>query len=58
MALDKAIIHGKEYRKMYRGSKAIDRTCCNHGSCNWCYRNRQYKNLKKIQKMLDRMKDF
>lgn len=43
MSLDKAIEHGKEKRKPYRGSKAIDRTCCNHGSCLWCVRNRKHK---------------
>lgn len=57
MALDKAIMSGKEHRKMYRGSKSIDRTCCNHGSCDWCRENRQYKNLKKLQKTLDMMKE-
>lgn len=40
MALDKAIQHGKEYRKPYTGGKAIDRTCRNHGSCDWCKGNR------------------
>lgn len=58
MALNKAITHGKEYRKAYTGSKAIDKACRNHGSCIWCYKNRQYKNFKKIQKMLDEMKAF
>ena len=43
MSLDKAILHGKEKRKPYRKSKAIDRTCCNHGSCPWCKRNRLFK---------------
>ena len=43
MSLDKAIEHGKEKRKPYRKSKAIDRTCCNHGSCPWCKRNRLFK---------------
>ena len=57
MALDKAIMSGKEHRKMYRGSKSIDRTCRNHGSCDWCRENRQYKNLKKLQKTLDMMKE-
>ena len=57
MALDKAIISGKEHRKMYRGSKSIDRTCRNHGSCDWCRENRQYKNLKKMQKTFDMMKE-
>ena len=43
MSLDKAIEHGKEHRKPYRGSKAIDYTCRNHGSCPWCERNRRHK---------------
>ena len=43
MSLDKAIAHGKEKRKPYRGSKAIDRTCRNHGSCLWCRENRMHK---------------
>lgn len=36
MSLDKAVQHGKEYRKPYTGGKAIDRTCRNHGSCDYC----------------------
>ena len=43
MSLDKAIEHGKEKRKPYRGNKAIDATCRNHGSCQWCERNRKFK---------------
>lgn len=43
MSLDKAIEHGKEKRKPYRGSKAIDHTCRNHGSCLWCKENRKFK---------------
>ena len=43
MALDKAIEHGKEKRKPYRGSKAIDCTCRNHGTCKWCEENRKHK---------------
>ena len=43
MSLDKAILHGKEKRRPYRKSKAIDRTCCNHGTCPWCKRNRLFK---------------
>lgn len=34
--LDKAIANGKERRKPYRGAKAIDRSCRNHGGCIWC----------------------
>lgn len=43
MSLDKAIAHGKEHRKPYRGSKAIDKTCRNHGGCPWCEENRKHK---------------
>ncbi len=43
MSLDKSITHGKEKRKPYRGAKAIDTTCRNHGGCPWCERNRLHK---------------
>lgn len=46
MSLYKAITHGKEHRKLYRSAKAIDRTCRNHGSCEWCNGNRTHKNDK------------
>lgn len=56
MGLEKAIKYGKEKRKEYRGAKAIDRTCRNHGSCEWCKRNRLYN----YKKMLDKfdLKDY
>lgn len=43
MSLDKAIEHGKEHRKPYKFSKAIDKQCRNHGSCAYCKGNRTYK---------------
>lgn len=43
MSLDKAIEHKKEWRKQYHGSKAIDKSCRNHGSCPWCRENRLHK---------------
>ncbi len=52
MSLDKAISHGKEHRKPYRGSKEIDRSCRNHGSCEWCRRNRLHK-FRKNEEDLD-----
>lgn len=45
MSLDKAIKHKKEHRKPYTGCKAIDSTCRNHGSCDWCKENRLYRNM-------------
>ena len=43
MSLDKAIEHGKEKRKPYRGCKAIDPFCRNHGPCKVCEKNRRFK---------------
>ena len=53
MSLDKAIEHGKEHRKAYRKSQAIDMSCRNHGSCPYCYGNRFHKNLKNIMNAED-----
>ena len=43
MSLDKAIKHGKEHRKPYKGGKAVDPFCRNHGGCKWCEENRKHK---------------
>ena len=58
MALDKAIKSGKEHRKEYRGSKAFDHTCRNHGSCEWCMENRTIKNIKRLNSMLDKLDEM
>ena len=44
MALDKAILHGKEKRQQYKGrtSKTFDRSCRNHGNCGYCEDNRLF----------------
>ena len=47
MSLDKAIKHGKEHRKPYYGSKAVDHTCRPHGSCVWCKNNRLHKHKRR-----------
>ena len=49
MGMEKAIASGKEHRKEYYGAKAICKSCRNSGTCEWCRRNRMYKNLKKLQ---------
>ena len=58
MSLDKAIDHKKEHRKSYYGSKAIDKTCRNHGSCEWCEKNRKHKYEKKEEAMKHRVKEW
>ena len=55
MSLDKAIEHGKEHRKPYRGSKAIDPSCRNHGGCPWCEGNRLYRTKKELEKWRNRL---
>lgn len=47
MSLNKAIAHGKEKRQPYRGAKAVDCTCRNHGDCAYCRGNRTHKNNKR-----------
>ncbi len=53
MSLEKSIVHGKENRKEYRGSKSFDRSFRNHGSCGHCESNRKYQFTKLIQKSKD-----
>ena len=48
MSMDKAIIHGKEHRKQYRGAKAVDKTCRNHGGCPHCESGRLHKYLRQM----------
>jgi hypothetical protein len=44
MSLDKAVLNGKEYREKYQRAKAVDRTCRNHGSCEFCKHSRLHSN--------------
>ena len=50
MGLDKAIEHHKEKREQYRGAKACDKTCRNHGSDDWAKDNRLYRSNKLLEK--------
>lgn len=47
MSLDKAIHHGKEYRKPYYKSGKHDPTCRPHGGCSYCYNNRMHKHKRR-----------
>ena len=58
MSLNKSIEHGKEHRKPYRGAKAVDSTCRNHGGCDWCKGNRMYRNDKQNLKIEQKIKDY
>ena len=51
MSLDKSIKHGKERRKQYRGTKAYDKTCRNHGSCDYCRNNRLHNGKKRLARI-------
>ena len=56
MSLDKAIEHGKERRKPWRGSKNFDKTCRNHGGCDWCKANRLYSTKKAMDAFNEKLK--
>lgn len=58
MALDKSVQHGKEKRKPYRGSEAVDRTCRCHGGCPWCLGNRLYRALREQARIDEELKEF
>jgi hypothetical protein len=47
MAFDTHYPNRKDKRKPYRKSKAVDRTCRNHGSCSYCEGNRTFSNKKR-----------
>jgi hypothetical protein len=50
MGLEKAIQYGKEKRRPYKGAKAVDCSCRNHGTCEWCRQNRLYKTIRDLIK--------
>lgn len=56
--LDKAIKSGKEHRKEYRGAKACDKTCRNHGSDDWAKDNRLYRANKLLEKSEQDLENF
>ena len=47
MSLDKAILHGKEKRKQYRGCKSFDPATRNHGSDTYMNKGRLHNRTKK-----------
>lgn len=57
MSFDQAIETGKERRRPYRGAKAVDATCRNHGTCPTCRRLRQYRNNMAEADAVEQMKE-
>lgn len=57
MSLDKAILHGKEHRKPYRGGKAVANSCRNGGDCSFCKGNRLHRHDKKLEKAKSQLKE-
>jgi len=58
MGYEKAIEHGKTRRKPYRGGKAVDSSCRNHGDCPWCKGNRLHNTQIRQQAADQQMKDI
>jgi hypothetical protein len=57
MGLEKSIEHGKEHRKPYSGAKSISMHCRNNHDCPWCKGNRLYKNKKREEESINKIKD-
>lgn len=47
MSLNKAIAHGQEHRKPYKGAKTFDASCRPNGGCDWCASNRLVGNRRR-----------
>ena len=58
MGLDKAIEHHKEKREQYRGAKACDKACRNHGSDDWAKNNRLNRSNRLIEKSNQELKEM
>lgn len=58
LSFDKDYPNRKDHRKVYRGAKAIDATCRNHGSCPYCRDNRIYNTKKRIERAEEMMKEW
>ena len=58
MALDKAIEHGREQRRPYRGAKAVDPACRNHGSDEWAVDNRLHAARMNLDAVEDRIREW
>lgn len=58
MSLDKAIRYGKEHRKPYTGSRAVDRSCRCHGGCPYCEGNRRYREKRLLEAAYLAVKEY
>lgn len=58
MSLNKSINSGKEHRKPYRGVKAFDHTCRNHGTCKYCEQNRKIRFRRREESVKDKLDDY
>jgi len=47
MAFDNQLGKGKDWRKPYYRSKSFDRTCRNHGSCEYCANSRTFNSKRR-----------
>jgi hypothetical protein len=56
VSLDKAIKHGKEKRKPYRGAKAID-PLCRTNRCAYCMSDKLHNNRRRAASAREKMDD-
>ena len=58
MSFDNLYENRKDKRRNYYNSKAIDRSCRNHGDCSWCERNRLKKRILQEQDADEQIKEW
>jgi len=58
MSLNQGIAHQKEHRKQYRGAKAVDPSCRNHGADDWSKSDRTIHAQRQTAAADAELKDF
>lgn len=58
MSFDKFYPKRKDWRKGYRGAKACDRSCRNHGGCAWCRGDRMWFDRKRREVAKEKLMEY
>lgn len=48
----------RTYKNPYTKSKRFDASCRCHGGCPWCLGNRMYKHNKRINRVVNQLKEL
>lgn len=58
MSFDTDYPNRKDRRKPFRRSASFDRSCRNHGDCDYCQGNRTHRNLRRAPVLTDEEREW